>query len=131
MSNGPPPACPADAVNNRWLFPQEQAPPSPFEGCLTIGLSHEPAPLTSNDSWPALRPTPSINNRLTAALAKHQQEMARQWDTDMNSSLPNFANRSLLINGNSMLDGLNFVCKLSLSSEALPPCAPNPYAKAR
>jgi hypothetical protein len=71
MSNGPPLACPANAVNNQWLFPQERAPPSPFEGCLAIGLSHELAPLTSNGSWPALRPTPSINGRLTAALAKH------------------------------------------------------------
>jgi hypothetical protein len=64
MSNGPPPACPADAVNAQWQFPQERVPPSPFEGCSGNGSSRDRALLMSNGSRPALR-----SRRLTAALA--------------------------------------------------------------
>ena len=47
MSNGLPPARPDDAINARWLFPQERAPSPPCdEGCKHNGLG-DPALLSS------------------------------------------------------------------------------------
>ena len=55
MSDGPPPAQPDDAVDARWLFPQERAPSPPCdEGCKHNG-SGDPALLLSNGP----QPTPS------------------------------------------------------------------------
>ena len=61
MSNGPPPARPDDAINARWLFPQERAPSPPCnEGCKHNGLGN-PALLSSNGSKPTPSPTFSFN----------------------------------------------------------------------
>jgi hypothetical protein len=56
MSYGLPLACPDDAVDARWLFPQKQAPSPPHnEGCKHNGFGH-PALLSSNGSQPNLSP---------------------------------------------------------------------------
>jgi hypothetical protein len=57
MSNGTPPARPDDAINTRWLFPQERAPSPPRdEGCKHNGFG-DPALLPSNGSPPPSPPT--------------------------------------------------------------------------
>ena len=61
MSNGTPPARPDNAINTRWLFPQERAPSPPRdEGCKQIGFG-DPALLPSNGS----PPTPSPPSKST------------------------------------------------------------------
>ena len=61
MSNGPPPACPDDAINARWLFPQEQASSPPRDkGCKHNGLG-DLALLSSNGSQPTPSPPFSFN----------------------------------------------------------------------
>ena len=56
ISNGPPSACPDNAINARWLFPQEQAPSPPHdEGCTHDGFGN-PALHASNSSPPAPSP---------------------------------------------------------------------------
>ncbi len=70
MSNGLPPACPDDAINTRWLFPQEQAPSPPHnKGCKHNGLSN-PALLSSNGSQPTSGPPFSFNVNTKTAMDK-------------------------------------------------------------
>ena len=67
MSNGPPPAQPDDAVDARWLFPQEQAPSPPREeGCKHNGFG-DPALLSSNGPQPIPSPPFSfdVNTKTT------------------------------------------------------------------
>ncbi len=79
MSNGTPLARPDDAINTRWLFPQEQAPSAPRdEGCKHNGFG-DPALLLSNGYPPPSLPTIStstLNVKLTAALSLFQQGVA-------------------------------------------------------
>jgi hypothetical protein len=60
MSNGPP-APPDDAINARWLFPQERAPSPPRdEGCKHNGFV-DPALSSSNGSPPTPSPPMSMS----------------------------------------------------------------------
>jgi hypothetical protein len=62
MSNGPPSACPDDAVDSRWLFPLERAPPPPCnEGCKHNCFS-DPALHVSNGSQPTPSPPFSLKD---------------------------------------------------------------------
>jgi len=87
MSNGTPPARPDDAINTRWLFPQERAPSPPRdEGCKHNGFG-DPALLPGNGSPPPSSPTITtltlnIKEALNAALSLFQQKV-----TDITSDL--------------------------------------------
>jgi hypothetical protein len=62
MSNGPPPAHPDDAIDSRWLFPLERAPPlPPNEGCKHNGFG-DPTLRASNVSQPTPNPPFSLND---------------------------------------------------------------------
>jgi hypothetical protein len=78
MSIGPPPACPDDAVDSRWLFPLEQAPPPPRnEGCKHNGFG-DPALHTSNGSQSTPSPPFSLKDctaRANLLRAKWQDAM--------------------------------------------------------
>ncbi len=70
MSNGPPPAQPEDAVDARWLFPQERAPSPPRdEGCEHNGFG-DPALLSSNGPQPTCRRGPKVLRRVSRILNK-------------------------------------------------------------
>ena len=87
MSNGTPPARPDNAINTRWLFPQERAPSPPRDkGCKHNGFGNL-ALFPSNGSLPPSPPTITtsalnVKEALNAALLLFQQKV-----TDITSDL--------------------------------------------
>ena len=83
LSNSPPPAHPDDAINARWLFPQEQAPSPPRDkGCKHNGFG-DPALPPSNGSPPT--PSPPmlmahciLPSQLTTAVMKTAMTLTPQ-----------------------------------------------------
>ena len=68
MSNSPPPACPSNAINAQWLFPQEQAPSPPHdEDCKHNGFGDPALPLSNSSP-----PTPSLPMAMSRCILPSQ-----------------------------------------------------------
>ncbi len=75
MGNGPP-ARPDDAIDARWLFPQEQAPSSPRDEGCEYNVFGDPALLSSNGSQPTPSPPFSFDVNTTTTMDKLRTTIA-------------------------------------------------------